>query len=299
MTTSIGRVGLWVTSRHLDMSEPEHHEAVAEIGELGYGALWFGNAPGDLALVTDALAASSGPGGDSGGGGDGLVIATGIVNIWMTAPADLAAAYRRVSERYPDRLLLGLGNSHAPPVEQTGQTYAKPYSKLVAYLDELDGLDTPVPHQDLALAALGPRTVALAGERTAGAHPYLTTPEHTQHAREILGQGPLLAPEQKVVLEEEPATARGIARQTLTRYLEMPNYLNNLRRLGFADTDFPGGGSDRLVDALVAWGDLAAIKDRVQAHHDAGADHVCVQVLSGSTALPRVQWRQLAEALLP
>lgn len=272
----------------MDMSEPTHREAVAEVDELGYGALWFGNAPGDLALVTEAL-----------GGGDRLVIATGIVNIWMTAPADLAAAYQRVSDRYPDRLLLGLGNSHAPPVEQTGQKYTKPYSKLVGYLDELDGLGSPIPHQDLALAALGPRTVALAGKRTAGAHPYLTTPEHTRQAREILGDGPLLAPEQKVVLEDDPATARAIARQTLTRYLQMPNYLNNLRRLGFSDTDFPDGGSDRLVDALVAWGDLAAIKERVRAHHDAGADHVCVQVLTEDTALPRAEWRQLADALLP
>ncbi|MER2093254.1 MAG: TIGR03620 family F420-dependent LLM class oxidoreductase, partial [Saccharopolyspora rectivirgula] len=212
--------------------------------------------------------------------------------------AELTRAYRDVPAQQLDRLLLGLGSSHAPLVEgETGQRYAKPYSKLVSYLDELDAEPNPVPHESLALAALGPRTLALAGERTKGAHPYLTTPEHTAQAREILGSGPLLAPEQKVVLESDPDRARAIAREGVAFYLELPNYLNNWRRMGYEEADFADGGSDRLIDQLVAWGELDDVVRRINEHHEAGADHVTLQVLNGQPGLPRQEWRRLAEAL--
>ena len=169
-----------------------------------------------------------------------------------------------------------------------------------AYLDALDAATPPVPVEERALAALGPRMLELSRDRTRGAHPYLANPEHTRIARDVLGDGPLLMPEQPVVLETDPATARELARGHFTIYLTLPNYLNNLRRLGFTDDDFADGGSDRLIDGIVAWGDEAAIARRVQEHFDAGADHVCIQVITprGFQALPREQWRALAPALV-
>jgi probable F420-dependent oxidoreductase len=227
-----------------------------------------------------------------------IAVATGIVSVWNQPPATAAAAYHRVSTAHPGRFLLGLGVSHAPLVEATGQQYQHPYGKLVEFLDGLDAATPPVPPQGRALAALGPRVLALAAARTAGAHPYLVTPEHTRQAREILGAGPLLAPEQKVVLTTDPAQAREIARAALGLYLQLPNYTSNLRRLGFTGDDISsGGGSDRLIDALVAWGDEEAIARRVAGHHAAGADHVCIQVLTGEPGLPTEQWRRLAGVL--
>jgi probable F420-dependent oxidoreductase len=177
-------------------------------------------------------------------------------------------------------------------------TYRQPLGQMVSYLDALDGADPSLPADRRALAALGPKMLQLARERTAGTHPYLVTPLHTQRAREALGPDGLVAPEQGVVLDTDPAAARAIARQHLTRYMEAPNYVNNWRRLGMLDEDLADGGSDRLVDALVAWGDESAIAARVQEHRDAGADHVCVQVLTDQpTVLPRREWRALAPAL--
>ena len=168
---------------------------------------------------------------------------------------------------------------------------------MAAYLDALDKTDPPVPADARVLAALGPKMLRLAAERAAGAHPYLTTPDHTRQAREILGPEPLLAPEQRVVLETDPAAARELGRRHLAIYLQLPNYTNNLRRMGFTDDDFAGGGSDRLVDAIVAWGDVDALVARVRAHHDAGAAHVCIQVLTADPrALPLTEWRTLAVA---
>lgn len=281
----LGRVGVWLSSRLLGGAEAP--EAVAEVDDLGYGALWIGSAPGDLELVERLLA-----------GTPRIVVATGIVNVW-TEPADVtAAAYARVSAAYPDRLLLGLGAGHKALVEaQTDQKYVRPYHKVVAYLDALDAADPPVPRQGRVLAALGPRMVELARDRSAGAHPYLVTPEHTHTARTLLGPGPLLAPEQKVVLEKDPARARTIARDFLSRYLAMPNYTNNWLRLGFTGDDLAGGGSDRLVDALVAWGDPATVLTRVAEHRQAGADHVCVQPLNGTSDFPLAELRELAGAL--
>jgi probable F420-dependent oxidoreductase len=177
--------------------------------------------------------------------------------------------------------------------------YHQPLAAMAGYLDALDTAEPPVPVEARVLAALGPKMLGLARDRAAGAHPYLTTPEHTQRAREILGGDRLLAPEQRVVLETDPATAREVGHQHLAIYLQLPNYTNNLRRLGFTDNDLAGAGSDRLVDTLVAWGDEDTIARRVREHHDAGADHVCIQVLTGDrNAFPREGWRRLAPALV-
>jgi len=170
---------------------------------------------------------------------------------------------------------------------------------MVEFLDALDAASPSVPHEEEVLAALGPRMLELAARRTAGAHPYFVPPEHTAVAREALGTGPLLATEQMVVLDDDPTAARAIAREHASRYLVLPNYTNNLRNLGFDDDDFAAPGSDRLIDAIVAWGDADAIVERVRAHHDAGADHVCVQVLVADPAsFPREEWRTLAPALI-
>jgi probable F420-dependent oxidoreductase len=187
----------------------------------------------------------------------------------------VAASYHRIAARYPDRFLLGLGIGHPEATQQ----YQKPYDKLASYLDELD--DLKVPASGRALAALGPRVLRLSAERSAGALPYLVTPEHTRQAREILGAGPLLAPEQKLVLETDPGRARAIGRPRVQNpYLGLTNYLSSLRRLGWTDADFADGGSDALIDALAVHGDAAAIARGVTAHLEAGADHVAVQVLN-------------------
>jgi probable F420-dependent oxidoreductase len=231
---------------------------------LGYGAIWIGGSPdGDLSTVENLLEA-----------GDHITVATGIVNVWKDDAATVGASYHRITARHPDRFLLGLGIGHP---EHT-QEYQSPYAKLVSYLDELDELKVPVTGR--ALAALGPKVLRLSAERAAGAHPYLVTPEHTRQARQILGPGKLLAPEQKVVLETDPERARAIGRPRVERpYLGLTNYVSNLRRLGWTDADLAGGGSDALIDALVLHGDAEAIARGVTAHLDAGADHVALQVL--------------------
>jgi probable F420-dependent oxidoreductase len=195
-------------------------------------------------------------------------------------------------------VLLGIGAGHRHHVEAvTDQRYERPYRQVVSYLDDLDSAQPPVPRDQRALAALGPRMLALAGRRTLGAHPYLVTPEHTRLAREILGPAPLLAPEQTVVLETDPAVARSIARQIVTFCLVAPNYTNNWLRLGFTTDDFADGGSDRLVDALVAWGDVETVFKRIDEHRQAGADHVCINVLGPPGEIPLAGYRALAAAL--
>jgi probable F420-dependent oxidoreductase len=236
---------------------------LAELERLGYKTVWLGGSPAaDLATVEPTLAASN-----------SVQVATGIVNVWDGDPD--AAAYARVASAYPERFLLGVGVGHPQAV---GARYTKPYDKLVSYLDGLD--EGGVPESGRVLAALGPRVMRLARDRTAGAHPYLTTPEHTAQAREILGDGKLLVPEQKVVLSTDPAEARALARTALAMYLTLTNYTSNWLRLGFTEADLADGGSDRLVDALVAWGDADAIRERVAAHWEAGADQVALQILN-------------------
>jgi probable F420-dependent oxidoreductase len=222
-----------------------------------------------------------------------VAVASGIVSVWVGSPDEISRSVADLDARFPDRFLLGLGASHAPMV----QDYSRPYSQVVQYLDALDGAAT-VGRDRRVLAALGPRMLQLAAERAAGAHPYFVPVEHTVRARQVLGNGPLLAPEVTVVLERDPTRARELARTFTTGYLTLPNYSNNLRTLGFGEEDVTGGGSDRLVDATVAWGDVDAIAARVRAHHDAGADHVCVQVVAGRDGFPLAEYRELAPALV-
>ena len=282
MAVDVGRIGVWCSSRIWPQDPGAAAEAAAELEELGYQAIWLGISPGNLERPEALLAATS-----------RLAVATGIASVWDSPPGAVAAAYHRVCDTSPGRFLLGLGASHAHVVERGGGTYERPYRKVDEFLDGLDTAALPVPADGRALAALGPRMLALAGRRTAGAHPYLGDARAHPPAREILGDGPLVAPEQMVVLETDPALAREIARAALHIYLQAPNYVANLLRLGFTDDDI-GQASDRLVDALVAWGDETAIARRVAEHHQAGADHVCVQVLTGEPALPRAGWRALA-----
>lgn len=277
MAIDVGRVGIWL--RSYERTDEELVTTARELDQLGYGAVWLGGASGDLRIVADMLAAS-----------ERIVVVTGIVSIWTIPPADLAVNYERVATAYPDRFLLGIGSSHGVLV---GERYKRPYSALVDYIDGLDAAGVPVDRR--IVAALGPKALTLAGERSLGAHPYLVTPEYTAEAREILGSGPLLANEQKVVLDPDTGRAREIARAAVADpYLTLPNYVRNLRRAGYTEEDLAGRGSDRLIDALVPTGDETAIAQGIQAHLEAGADHVCMQVLSGDGELPVAQWRALA-----
>jgi probable F420-dependent oxidoreductase len=281
-----GRVGVWAPYRLL--ASAEGREVAAELEELGYRAIWIGNGQSMLELAASLLSATT-----------RISVATGVLNIRRNPVAAEAApaSYARLAAVHPGRFLLGLGSGWAPGAG------VSPYRGMVAYLDRLDSTRPPVPAAGRILAALGPKMFALAAQRSAGAHPFLTTPEHTHWARQHLGAGALLVPEQKVLLETDPATARAIARAELDFYLTKENYLHNLRRFGFTDDDFQGGGSDWLVDALVAWGDADTVADRVREHHRASADQVAIQPISPDTPLgaagrlPRLQYRRLAESL--
>jgi probable F420-dependent oxidoreductase len=290
----IGRVGIWTFQFELQPAA-RVRAAAAEIDALGYGALWIPEAMGREAFSHAGLLLAS---------TRRIPVATGIANIWARDAMTMASGQRVLAEAYPGRFLLGIGVSHAPLVDGVrGHRYERPLSTMRAYLDAMDAAPylapQPEPAPQRVIGALAPKMLALAAERAAGAHPYFVPPEHTRAARAILGTGPLLAPEQAVVLETDAATARQIARGHMATYLPLPNYANNLRRLGFDDADLANGGSDRLVDAIVAWGDIDAIAARVSAHLDAGADHVCLQVLDADPrALPLAQWRALAPALV-
>jgi probable F420-dependent oxidoreductase len=286
----LGPIGIWSAAlRYGDRGEAG--AAARELEELGFGTLWVpGGAGGDIFSAVGALLEAT----------TRVTVATGIVNLWMHTAAETAAEHARLTRAHPDRFLLGLGVSHAPLVDaQAPGRYRAPLAAMSQYLDELDAAVPPVPTPERALAALGPRMLGMARDRSRGAHPYLVTPDHTHQARAVLGDGPLLAPEQAVVLDADATTAREVARAHLAIYLGLPNYVNNLRRLGFDEPDVQDGGSDRLVDGLVAWGDETAIAQRVADHRAAGADHVCLQVLSTDLrALNRPAWRALAGALV-
>lgn len=256
----LGRFGVWLGSRSITP------ELAGQIESLGYGAAWIGASPdADLAWVEPALEQTT-----------SLQLATGIVNIW-SAPADeVAASYRRIESAHPGRFLLGVGVGHP---EHT-QEYQKPYDALVAYLDDLD--KAMVPDSRRVLAALGPRMLRLAAQRSAGAHPYLTTPEHTGTARQLVGNTVFLAPEHKVVLTTDAAQARAVGRKFIDFYLGLSNYVNNWLKLGFTEDDVRKPGSDRLIDALVAYGTPDQIARRLAEHLEAGADHVAIQVLRPS-----------------
>lgn len=278
-----GRIGVW--SPAFSAEREEAQRAARELERLGYGALWFPNCADMFDRARDLLSATS-----------HIVVATGIASIWTHPAEQVAAVHHSLTHAHPQRFLLGLGVSHAHLVDshQAGR-YSKPIERMLAYLDALEAAPVPVPPGERILAALGPRMLEIASARSAGAHSYLVTIEHTRRAREALGVGPLLAPEQAVVVTADPAEARRIARIHLSRYLRAPNYVNNWLRLGFTQDDIADGGSDRLVDALVAWGEVEAIRERVAAHIAAGADHVCLQALSENPAsVPYDQWRALA-----
>jgi len=292
MEIGIGRVGVW-SSASL-WGGPDAEEAAAELDELGFGALWFGGLGADLGLVERVLGATR-----------RMVVATGVVNIWFTDPDAVAGFTHDMAVAHPGRFLLGVGPSHARAAEATGRRYERPLAELGGYLDRLDAAAQPVPVEQRIVAALGPKALDLAARRSAGVHPYLVTPEHTDIARRAIGPGKVVATEQMVVLETDPGVARSVARHNLRRYLGLDNYRRSLLRLGFSADDLEGDGSDRLVDALFAWGGPEAAVERVAEHHAAGADHVCVQpytldqqVGDGPPALPRTAWRTLAEALL-
>jgi probable F420-dependent oxidoreductase len=290
----VGRVGIW--TGQLDLQPAARaREVAAEIEELGYGALWVPEAVGREALShAGALLA----------GTERLVVATGVATIFGRAPRIAAAAQRLLADDSGGRFLLGLGVSHAPMVEGLmRQSWDRPLTRMREYLDAMDEAFTvsPPPAEDppRVLAALGPRMLALAAERAWGAHTYFVPVEHTAAARADMGDGPQLLVEQAAVPTTDADLGRIVARKHMAMYLTLPNYTNNLRRLGWGDDDLSDGGSDALVDALVAIGDAEAVAARVAAHHEAGADHVCVQVLDNDvTALPLDQWRDLAPALV-
>ncbi|MFA1551402.1 LLM class F420-dependent oxidoreductase [Actinomadura chokoriensis] len=269
----LGRLGIWRPWSMLDA------ELAKDVEDLGYGAIWIGGSPrGDLKIAERLLGAT-----------DRIVVATGIVNMWATPAEEVAASYHRLHDAHGGRFLLGVGIGHPEATRE----YRSPYETIVRYLDRLDEADVPV--EGRVLAALGPKVLRLAAERAAGAHPYFTTPEHTREARAALGAGPLLVPDQKVVLDTDTGRARAVAREAAERYLGLRNYVNSFKRLGFTDADVADGGSDALVDALIAHGDAAALAARVSGHLDAGADQVAVQVLGEDD--PRPALRAIAETL--
>ena len=283
----LGSIGVWSGAlRNGERSAVL--DAAAELEDLGYGTIWFpaGGHEGLAEHIESILQRTR-----------RVVVATGIVNIWTHPAAEIAAEHHAITTAHPGRFLLGLGVSHQPVVERSGLKYERPLQKMTSYLDELDAAPTPVPKAERILASLGPRSLEQAGKRSCGTHPYFVPPEHTRIARQALGPGAVVAPEQMVVLETDPARARELARPLIDRYLHAPNYTNNLLRLGFAEADFQNGGSDRVVDAIVAHGDAEAVMERVKEHLAAGADHVCIQVLTETpAAIPMAGFRQLARA---
>jgi probable F420-dependent oxidoreductase len=284
----LGRIGIW--SSELHHGDPgEITDAAAELDELGFGALWIpGEMSGDLLNHVDRLLDAT----------RNATIATGILNIWMHDASDVGAWWRALPADQSARFLLGLGVSHGATV---GEAYRKPLTAMEDYLTLLFG--EGIPPERMCLAALGPKMLELARDRSSGAHPYLVTSEHTAIARQVLGLGPLLAPEQFVVLEDDPARARDLARPYVKGYGQLANYANSWRRLGFSEDDI-AQTSDRLVDALFAWGDATRIAERIDAHFAAGADHVCLQVIGPAhpgahdVSAVRPAWRALADALL-
>jgi probable F420-dependent oxidoreductase len=291
----LGPVGIWTAQLDLQPAA-RAREVATEIEELGYGALWVPEAVGREAITHAAVLLDA---------TTRLVVATGVANVFHRTPTATACAQRLLADDSGGRFLLGLGVSHAPMVEgMLGQTWDKPLARMREYLTALDSVFTvsPAPVEDppRVIAALGPRMLALAAEHAWGALTYFVPVDHTTAAREHLGSGPQLLVEQAAVLTTDAEVARRAARKHMSIYLTLPNYVNNLRRLGWGDDDFADGGSDPLVDALVAWGEPDAIAERVAAHREAGADHVCVQVVDTDVAaLPLEAWRELAPALLP
>ncbi len=285
----LGRAGIWSTE--LRYGDPgEIRDSAAELEDQGWSALWVPSVmdAGVLAASESLLTATA-----------RIMVATGVLNLWLHEPAKVAAEAARLEAAHPGRFVLGIGVSAPVAAQSVGREYTRPLAVTAAYLDRLDGAEPPVAAGRRLLAALGPKMLALAAQRSAGAHPFLVSPSHTARARQILGPRAVLAPHQAVILETDPAAARAIARQALAPSLSVPHYQASFLRLGFSADDLAGGGSDHLIDAIVAWGDPGAIATRIREHHDAGADHVAVHVVSpGPGRPPRKPWRRLSEALL-
>jgi probable F420-dependent oxidoreductase len=293
LAASIGRVGAW--SFALDeLSSSDGRDVARTVEELGFGALWFPETQGSKEALSQAavlLAATQ-----------RLPIATGIANVWGRDAVAMANGARALWDAFPGRFLLGIGISHAPSVKARGHDYERPLATMRAYLDAMDAARYDAPGErrpPRVLAALGDGMLRLAAERADGAHSYFVPVSHTTRSREVLGPAPLLAVEQTVVLETDPSKAREVGRAFATHYLELTNYANNLLRLGFDEDDVAGDGSDRVIDAVIAWGDEEAIARRVREHLDAGADHVCLQVRGLDSADPRLDDLRRLAAVLP
>ena len=283
----ISGTGIW--SAHLRFGDPgEISEAAAELEELGYTALWIPDAGGDVFGAVERLLQAT----------RSAIAATGVLNLWMHSAEETAEAHDRLTRAHGDRFLMGIGVSNAALVDAITEPgrFRKPLAAAATFLDALDSAPTPLPRDATVLAAISPKMLEIARMRTARAHPFNVTPEHTALARQALGRSALLMPEQMVIVTADPDRAHAISRKTLSYYLQFSNYTNNLRRIGFGDEDFADGGSNRLIEALVAWGSPEDIAARVREHRDAGANHVCVQVLGDPSHL-RAEWRALAPAL--
>jgi probable F420-dependent oxidoreductase len=283
----LGRIGIWSGGLRGHDDDGALRAAAAELEELGYSALFVPGRSGgdDLFTRIEQLLSST----------TAVPVVTGILNVWMHEPAEVTEHFDAFERMHPGRFQLGLGISHAPLVDRVEPgRYSRPLTTMRRYLDELEGA---VPASRILLAALAPRMLDLARERTAGSHPYFVPVEHTHAARERLGPDATLAVELTVLLERESVAAREQARAFMSTYFGFPNYVRNLLRHGFAEDDLLDGGSDRLVDAIVAWGDEDAIAERIEAHLAAGADHVCIQLIGpNAQGLPLEQWRRLAPA---
>ena len=275
----IGRIGVWTSYRPFGAERAG--EAAALVEQLGYGAWWVGGSPRvpDLRPILEATST--------------LVAATGILNVWSNDPAETAVADSALRADFPGRFMLGIGIGHP----EATSDYRRPLTAMRAFLDGLDASPSPPPVDERCLAALSPRMLDLARERTAGTHSYFVPVEHTRSARERLGSGALVAPEVACVVDTDPVRAKAVAREYAKLYLGLRNYTQNLRGWGFTEADLAGGGSDRLIDAVVPQGSAGQIAEVVRAHLDAGADHVCLQPL-GEKGIPRESWTALANSLL-
>lgn len=288
----LGMVGVWAHDAER-LSAAAAREYARTLESLGYRALWIPESLGSKEIFAHAGLLLC--------GSERLIVASGIANIWARDPVAMANGARTLVDAYPSRFLLGMGVSHAPTVKTRGSTYSQPVAHMRQYVDAMDVAPYTGPKVDVprVLAALGPQMLRLAAERTLGAHPYFVPVEHTTVARKAIGAGPLLAVEQAAVLSEDPAIARATARRHMKRYLDLDNYTNNLRRLGWSDADLASGGSDKLVDAIVAWGSADAIKSRIAEHVRRGADHVCLQMLRPDpTGSPTADLERIAKVVL-
>jgi probable F420-dependent oxidoreductase len=275
----LGKIGVW--TGYWAFGVERAGEAAKLVEQLGYGAWWIGGSP-RVPDVRPVLKATS-----------ALIAATGILNVWGNEPGEAASAAAEVRAEFPARFMLGIGIGHS----EATSGYRKPLSTMRAFLDGLDTSNPPVPPEERCLAALGPKMLELARERTAGAHPYFVPVDHTRDARERLGPGKLVAPELACVVDVDPVRAKRVAREYAKYHLDLGNYVQNLLRFGFTEDDLAHGGSDRLLDAIVPQGNAEQIAEIVQAHLQAGADHVCVQPL-GEEGIPRHGWTALAKALI-